>query len=216
MKITPITLNFTAHDAARITMDMDRHDKIASLALISSEEVVDLLHDIATQSGAGMTFDGKPWPRLGEAPTHLSELHQVVARALLRLFPEAVSKVDALLVAQTPAKTKSLIEVAERAVEAERLADKARAAKRDLSWAYCDRKDELGIIGRVDRDSPEWQKIEAATEEEYLASQEAKRVARNAKSRLQTAIRRYQKVTTPIASPDPFPATCHDPDTIPF
>lgn len=85
----------------------------------------------------------------------------------------------------------ALIEIAGRAIEADEQDGLSKIAQSDLETAYTDFKAEIGVR-RVERGTPEWDKMLEATKAEYLAAKDESRKATNAKSRLQSAIRRYR------------------------
>lgn len=84
-----------------------------------------------------------------------------------------------------------LIEIANRAIEADELDRLASLEKADLHEAYQDFKERNGI-DHIAVDTPEWQKMMGETSGEYEASEVAKRKSRNAKRRLKSAISRYR------------------------
>ena len=89
------------------------------------------------------------------------------------------------------AQTAMLLKIAASAIEASQLARAAAAEKHDLRQAYRDHKEMVGVK-KVERNTPEWSAMLAATVGEYAVSKAAKQQAQNATRRLQTAIRRYE------------------------
>lgn len=84
-----------------------------------------------------------------------------------------------------------LIEIANLAIEADEMQRLADLEKSDLREAYADYKRRVGTSTRIAADSPEWEKMMAATKAEYAASEAAKRKAYSAKRKLRTTIRRF-------------------------
>lgn len=92
-----------------------------------------------------------------------------------------------------------LLEIANRAIEADDLERLARIEQSDLETAYEDFKEEAGLA-YIEGNSPEWQQMMTATKAEYEAAQVAKRKAYNAKRRLKTAIDRHREASRRIAA----------------
>ena len=92
-----------------------------------------------------------------------------------------------------------LLEIANRAIEADELERLARIEQADLETAYQDFKESVGLA-RIEGDMPEWEQMLNATKAEYAAVQEAKRKAYNAKRRLQSAIQRHREASRRIAA----------------
>lgn len=86
----------------------------------------------------------------------------------------------------------TLLEIAGKALEADRLEREAKFAKMDLNEAYEEFKEDNGL-DRIEADSPEWKRMMFATQVDYRQSEDAKRQAYNAKRRLQSAIARYHR-----------------------
>ena len=84
-----------------------------------------------------------------------------------------------------------LIEIANRAIEADELDRLASLEKADLHSAYEDFKERNGIV-HVNVDTPEWGAMMDETKGEYDASEAARRKSYNAKRRLKSAIARYR------------------------
>ena len=84
-----------------------------------------------------------------------------------------------------------LMEIAERALEADNLEMEAKFAKGDLSEAYVSYKTDRKLDD-IKRGSDEWDGMLLATKSEYEVSSKAKRQAYNAKRRLQSSIIRYR------------------------
>lgn len=83
-----------------------------------------------------------------------------------------------------------LLDIAQKAIEADSLDREARERNRDLLEEYAGFKESLGI-DYVERGSREWDGMVQATKPEYEAMKNAKRLAVNAQRRLKTAVRRY-------------------------
>lgn len=86
----------------------------------------------------------------------------------------------------------TLLEIAGKALEADRLEREAKWAKLNLNEAYEGFKKDNGL-DRIEADSPEWKRMMFATRIDYHLSQNAKRQAYNAKRRLQSVIARYHR-----------------------
>ncbi|MDK8874415.1 hypothetical protein [Paracoccus sp. SSJ] len=84
-----------------------------------------------------------------------------------------------------------LIEIANRAIEADEMERLAALEKADLNAAYEDFKERNGIA-HINPDTPEWGAMMDETKGEYDASEAARRKAYNAKRRLKSAIARYR------------------------
>ena len=84
-----------------------------------------------------------------------------------------------------------LLDIADRALTADAAATKAKIASSGLNKAYRDWKD-ANSVENVEAGSEDWDLMLAATKPEYEAAEFAKRVARNAHRRLQTAIIRHR------------------------
>lgn len=80
--------------------------------------------------------------------------------------------------------------IAERALDVHAHEQKRKSAYLTLVDAYQAWKAEHEI-GRVERNSPEWRRMQADTEEEYARFCVARDLEHNARRRLETAIRRY-------------------------
>ncbi|MBE0595322.1 MAG: hypothetical protein IH616_23280 [Gemmatimonadales bacterium] len=89
------------------------------------------------------------------------------------------------------AKLSALIDVAAKAIEADGHEDALNATQADLDEAYREWKVARGL-GRVERDTIEWEHMMLGTAEAYADLEKAKRASRNAKKRLRTAIARYK------------------------
>lgn len=85
-----------------------------------------------------------------------------------------------------------MFEIAEKAIEADGLDLDAFVKKDALRQAYADFKESIGIK-RIERDTREWDGMMKATADEHQISEDAKRRAKNAKRRLESAIDRYRK-----------------------
>ncbi|RWR08517.1 hypothetical protein [Paenirhodobacter populi] len=88
-------------------------------------------------------------------------------------------------------KLAQLLDVAQKAIEVDSLEAVLATEKLDLSTAYDDHKERVGI-NYIAADTPEWTEMLASTKGEYAAVEEAKRNLKNARSRLKSAIRRYR------------------------
>jgi hypothetical protein len=86
----------------------------------------------------------------------------------------------------------SLLAIADKAIEADRLEREAKHAASDLNDAYDDYKAGLSI-DYVERGTPAWDEMMEHSKAEYDASENAKRLAKNAKRRLQSAIQRHRE-----------------------
>lgn len=86
----------------------------------------------------------------------------------------------------------ALIDIANKAIEAHEAERLAKIEQADLKTAYTDFKASVGV-SRIERDTPEWEKMLAVTKGEYAASARAKRTAANARRRLHSVIQRYRK-----------------------
>lgn len=80
-----------------------------------------------------------------------------------------------------------LIEIARRAIDLDRHEFEQKVQRQALDEGYQDWK-EARSIPRVEFDTPEWEAMKAATDDQYAEFQRAKRRAYNAKRRLHTAI----------------------------
>lgn len=89
----------------------------------------------------------------------------------------------------TPAQISALLLIADKAIELHGFENDVREAKRTLDAAYLTHKQGYGF--GIERDSPEWDAMMAATKSEFAAVGHTKRGAHNAKRRLDTAIRAY-------------------------
>lgn len=89
-------------------------------------------------------------------------------------------------------KLSQLIEIAEKAIELNRHERDVRFYSDALGSGYADFKETYGLE-RVERDTPEWDAMMQTTKDDFEKQQEAKRQAKNAKARLNTAIRRYRE-----------------------
>lgn len=89
-------------------------------------------------------------------------------------------------------KINQLLEIAEKSIEADRLRWNAKHAKHDLNEAYDTFKQEIGV-DHIEIPSADWENMKAAIKGLYDASEEAKRIAYNAKRRLESAIQRYRE-----------------------
>jgi len=87
-----------------------------------------------------------------------------------------------------------LLDIADRALTADAAASEAKYASSVLNEAYRDWKDANGVEN-VDRGSEDWDLMLAATKPEYAEAEEAKRLERNARRRLQTAIARHRNAS---------------------
>jgi hypothetical protein len=83
-----------------------------------------------------------------------------------------------------------LLDIAERALTVDMFETERKIGEADLDLAYQNWKDDFGI-SRVERDTPEWNRMMEATGVWYVALEADKRKERNARKRLKTAIRRY-------------------------
>lgn len=86
-----------------------------------------------------------------------------------------------------PKQITRMLLIAERAIEADKLDQAAKNAKSHLTTAYRVFKASRGIE-KIERDTPEWSQMLAATKAEYQVCEAEKREAINAKRRLKTAI----------------------------
>lgn len=84
-----------------------------------------------------------------------------------------------------------MIDIAQRAIEAEDRRIVLRHRRDLLTRAYRKWQGQTGN-NSFDRGSSEWDQMMAATEAEYAALEDAKRLERNARKRLVTAVRRYR------------------------
>lgn len=84
-------------------------------------------------------------------------------------------------------KIAAMIDVAAKAIEADWHEDALNAAQADLDDAYRAWKEARGL-GRIERDTIEWENMMLSTAEVYADLEKAKRVCRNAKKRLRTAV----------------------------
>ncbi|PWL17043.1 hypothetical protein DKP76_13475 [Falsochrobactrum shanghaiense] len=84
-----------------------------------------------------------------------------------------------------------LIEIAEKAIEVNRHEREVRFYSDALGASYDDFKEARGI-DRIERGTPEWAEMMEITKPDYIKQEDAKRLARNARRRLETAIRRYE------------------------
>lgn len=84
-----------------------------------------------------------------------------------------------------------LVEIAEKAIELNRHERDARYYSDALGSGYADFK-EAHQLDHIERGTSEWDAMMRTTKDDYEKQQEAKRQVRNAKSRLNNAIRRYR------------------------
>lgn len=90
----------------------------------------------------------------------------------------------------TTATMSALIAIGERAVELHALEGERRVAKFALDEAYQAHREKAGLtFDRYETNTPEWEGMMEATAAEYAAVKRAKSAERNAKRRLDTAIR---------------------------
>ena len=89
------------------------------------------------------------------------------------------------------AMVKGPLYIADRAIQVDTYATAERYAKEALHEAYDEFKREAEI-DHVERDSSDWDLMMEATKPEYEVLQKAKRDHRNARRRLETAIRRHR------------------------
>lgn len=82
------------------------------------------------------------------------------------------------------------LDIAEKAIDANCAESFRKAAQAVLDGAYAAWKAKRGIE-RVERDTPQWDKMMKATKPQFNRLVEAKRDERNAKRRLATAVARY-------------------------
>lgn len=80
-----------------------------------------------------------------------------------------------------------LIEIARRAIELDRHEFEQKVQRHALEDGYEDWK-QARSIQRVEFDTPEWEAMKAATDDQFAEFQRAKRRTYNAKRRLHTAI----------------------------
>ncbi|WP_432475253.1 hypothetical protein ACRRRS_14780 [Brucella anthropi] len=85
-----------------------------------------------------------------------------------------------------------LIEIAEKAIELDRHERDVRFYSDALGSGYDQFKEDRGIQ-HIERGTPEWAEMMEVTKPDFAKQEDAKRHARNAKRRLQTAIRRLEK-----------------------
>jgi hypothetical protein len=83
-----------------------------------------------------------------------------------------------------------LLDIAERALTLDMFEVGRRNGEADLDLAYRNWKDDHGIT-RVERDTPDWNRMIKATAVWYKVLEADKRKERNARKRLKAAIRRY-------------------------
>lgn len=93
-----------------------------------------------------------------------------------------------------PSAYSLLTDIASRALDVEQFEQQRKADRQALINAY-NRWKNKNQIEHVVRDSLEWVQMMVATKREYEQFEAAKCDERNAKRRLQTAIRRYRQVT---------------------
>ena len=86
----------------------------------------------------------------------------------------------------------SMLEIAEKAIECQRLEAEERFAKGELIEGYINFKENHGLA-HVERDTYDWRRMLEVTTPQYEEHEEAKRLLRNAKARLKTAIRRHNE-----------------------
>lgn len=98
---------------------------------------------------------------------------------------------DQMMVEAIGRQVADMMKIAEKAIEVEMMERVLRQEEADLSAAYRDFKDRLGVKERIQPDTEGFRRMQASTKGEYAAVQEAKRNLRNAKSRLKTAIRSF-------------------------
>lgn len=86
----------------------------------------------------------------------------------------------------------ALLEIARRAIEAEKAATQRKAQIAILKSAYLFYK-RSNRLERVERDTPEWEAMMSATSGEYDDAEKGKSAEKNARRRMQTAINAYQR-----------------------
>ncbi|WP_139973684.1 hypothetical protein [Ochrobactrum sp. CGA5] len=91
-------------------------------------------------------------------------------------------------------KLSLLLAIADRAIEAERCKFARRYSQDALNAAYADWKQKNGIHDHIEAGSPEWTAMLAATNRDYEAVEDAKRLERNADKRLRSAIYKYHRI----------------------
>lgn len=87
---------------------------------------------------------------------------------------------------------KSLLNIAEKAIDADAHQRDAKIKRAGLNEAYDEYKESIGV-DRVERGTQEWDNMLAWTASEYKGVKEAERAAKNAKRRLETAVARYNR-----------------------
>lgn len=93
-----------------------------------------------------------------------------------------------------------LIDIGRRAVEVHAANERVKDAKRELSDAYADFKAKKNL-DRVERDTKQWKRMIKKTKPEYRALMDAKRIARNAQSRLDRAAHKQSFALRRAADP---------------
>ncbi len=86
------------------------------------------------------------------------------------------------------AQLKTLNEIGLMAIDAHQCIRERKRARNRLQDAYVHWRNITGTHHRIERDSPEWNRMMKATKSEYLDLEEAKRRERNALNRLHRAI----------------------------
>lgn len=87
---------------------------------------------------------------------------------------------------------KELLNIAEKAIDADACQREAKQKRACLNEAYDGYKESIGVE-RVDRGTQEWDNMLAWTASEYNDVKEAQRAAKNAKRRLDAAVARYNR-----------------------
>ncbi|MEN5300094.1 hypothetical protein ABE530_17360 [Brucella sp. TWI559] len=93
-----------------------------------------------------------------------------------------------------PSSYSLLTDIASRALDVDQFESQRKADRKVLLYAYNKWKNK-NQIEHVERDSLEWVQMMVATKREYEQFEAAKNDERNAKRRLQTAIKRYRQAT---------------------
>lgn len=89
-----------------------------------------------------------------------------------------------------------LVNIVKKATEFHDAGENTKRWKAALDRAYRAWKAK-NDIGRVDRDSDDWERMMSGTKREYEMMEKAKRQERNARARLATAINRHRGRATP-------------------
>lgn len=89
-------------------------------------------------------------------------------------------------------KISLLMDIASKAIDADERESQRRLEDDALGASYYEWKEANGITQYIERDTPEWTAMMAATSAEYEALQIAKNHEANAKRRLKTAVRKYR------------------------